>query len=166
MKERTSNEIRRAIYRRDGYQCAVCGDPRRLQCHHIEHRSQGGGNDQMNLITLCPICHALAHDTHFPSLPNEYGPDDVKQAIAEYMADYYAGLGVQWPTGESLLAGVKQAYGRASDDPAERDRNDAARCYCPTCGREGCIHREAFRRLPESVGGLGLCPGWVEGSPP
>ena len=48
-------------------------------------------------------------------------PDDVKQAIVEYMADYYAGLGVQWPTGESLIAGVKQAYGRASDDPAERD---------------------------------------------
>ena len=32
-------------------------------------------------------------------------------------------------------------------------------CYCPECDRkENCIHREAFRRVPEIDGGLGLCP--------
>lgn len=30
--------------------------------------------------------------------------------------------------------------------------------YCPDCGREGCPHRDAFRRVPEVDGGLGLCP--------
>lgn len=30
--------------------------------------------------------------------------------------------------------------------------------YCPACKREHCKHRECYRRLPESVGGLGLCP--------
>ena len=102
MKERIDNDTRRAVYRRDGYQCAVCGDPRRLQIHHITKRSQGGGHEQMNLITLCPICHALAHDTAFPGLPNEYGPDDVEQAIVEYMADLYADLGFRWPDGACL----------------------------------------------------------------
>ena len=57
-----SNDIRKAIYRRDGFMCAVCGDNRRLQIHHIQKRSQGGGDDQFNLITLCDKCHALAKD--------------------------------------------------------------------------------------------------------
>lgn len=31
-------------------------------------------------------------------------------------------------------------------------------CYCPNCTAENCPHRDTFRRLPESTGGLGLCP--------
>lgn len=101
-KTNITNETRKAVYRRDGYQCAVCGDPRRLQIHHITHRSQGGGDEQMNLVTLCPICHAIAHNTKFPALPEEYGPDDVEQAIVEYMSDLYADLGFTWPDGQPI----------------------------------------------------------------
>lgn len=32
------------------------------------------------------------------------------------------------------------------------------KCYCPDCDKEGCPHREAFRRVPKIDGGLGLCP--------
>lgn len=33
------------------------------------------------------------------------------------------------------------------------------KCYCPECDkRENCIHHDAFRRVPEIDGGLGLCP--------
>lgn len=31
-------------------------------------------------------------------------------------------------------------------------------CDCTRCSREGCPHREAFRRVPIIDGGLGLCP--------
>lgn len=31
-------------------------------------------------------------------------------------------------------------------------------CYCPDCKRADCKHREAYRRLPNVDGGLGLCP--------
>jgi len=32
-------------------------------------------------------------------------------------------------------------------------------CYCPECEkRENCIHHDAYRRVPEVDGGLGLCP--------
>lgn len=31
-------------------------------------------------------------------------------------------------------------------------------CYCPACEKEDCIHRNAFRRVPECDGGLALCP--------
>lgn len=30
-------------------------------------------------------------------------------------------------------------------------------CNCTYCDRQGCVHRDAFRRLPENEGGLGLC---------
>ena len=32
------------------------------------------------------------------------------------------------------------------------------KCYCPDCNRKDCPHREAYRRVPEIDGGLGLCP--------
>ena len=40
---------------------------------------------------------------------------------------------------------------------------DEYKCDCSTCDYEPCIHREAYRRLPVEVGGLGLCfrlKGW------
>ena len=95
-----SNDIRKAIYRRDGFQCAVCSDNRRLQIHHIRKRSQGGGNEEMNLITLCSTCHALAHDINLANIA--FTKEDLEQCIAEYMADLYADLGFRWPDGECL----------------------------------------------------------------
>lgn len=32
------------------------------------------------------------------------------------------------------------------------------KCYCQECKRKNCPHREAYRRVPEIDGGLGLCP--------
>ena len=31
------------------------------------------------------------------------------------------------------------------------------KCYCPECGKTDCIHRDAYRRLPNIDGGFGLC---------
>ena len=31
-------------------------------------------------------------------------------------------------------------------------------CNCIHCDKQGCPHREAYRRLPRYRGGLGLCP--------
>lgn len=36
------------------------------------------------------------------------------------------------------------------------------KCDCSKCNRENCIHRGAFRRLPQIDGGLGLCPNLEE----
>lgn len=32
------------------------------------------------------------------------------------------------------------------------------KCDCTKCKKEECPHRDAYRRLPEIDGGLGLCP--------
>ena len=47
------NSVRKAIYKRDGYRCALCDSNRGLQIHHVMKRSQGGSDSPHNLITLC-----------------------------------------------------------------------------------------------------------------
>ena len=52
---------RRAVRVRDGRSCRWCGRGSMLQAHHIKYRSEGGGHELSNLITLCMICHERAH---------------------------------------------------------------------------------------------------------
>lgn len=83
------NNIRKMVYRRDGYRCALCDSTMGLQIHHYVHRSHGGTNRPENLICLCWMCHAEAHGTKLP----EYGhmtQEEIEQAIVEYLADFYA----------------------------------------------------------------------------
>ena len=97
------NATRKAVYRRDGYRCALCDSTRYLQIHHYCKRSLGGNDTPHNLITLCADCHALAHGTYLqdwqlatryvhglPVVEPQITQEDVDQAIAEYLADYYA----------------------------------------------------------------------------
>ena len=84
-----TNTTRKAIYRRDGFQCALCGCNRYLQIHHYIPRGHGGCDHPMNLITLCSDCHALVHGLNCHDYP-DMRPEDVEQAIAEYLGDYYA----------------------------------------------------------------------------
>ena len=52
-----------AIRNRDNYTCQCCGKKNiRLEVHHIIYRSNGGNNDENNLITLCENCHNNVHD--------------------------------------------------------------------------------------------------------
>ena len=44
---------RRAVYRRDGYRCALCDDVRGLQIHHAMPRSVGGAT-QKRTAHSCP----------------------------------------------------------------------------------------------------------------
>lgn len=54
---------REAIINRDNYTCQICGKKNtRLEVHHIIFRSQGGTDDENNLITLCTDCHRGIHD--------------------------------------------------------------------------------------------------------
>lgn len=85
------NTVRKAIYRRDGFRCALCDSPKGLQVHHAIRRSQGGSNQPQNLITLCWKCHAVAHGTRMPEYPEHIDAEWMEQAVVEYLSDYYAG---------------------------------------------------------------------------
>lgn len=82
------NTARKKIYARDGYRCALCDSTSGLQIHHCVHRSRGGSNHPHNLIALCSNCHATVHGTRMYG--NEMTPEDIEQAITEYLADMYA----------------------------------------------------------------------------
>lgn len=112
-----TNAQRKAIYRREGFRCALCDSTKYLQIHHIIRRSHGGSSHPHNLICLCADCHALAHGMDLRGLeegvgavpwgPSEWNPEvdglmdierdrPIDQAIVEYMSDYYACEGVVW----------------------------------------------------------------------
>ena len=89
MSARISNERRKAIYRRDGYRCALCDSTKYLQIHHVVPRGEGGTDNIQNLICLCADCHALAHGTNLRGWV-DMTQEGITQLIIEYMADYYA----------------------------------------------------------------------------
>lgn len=52
------------VLNRDGYTCQHCKGRRKdskLEVHHIIYRSNGGSDEEDNLITLCHTCHKGAH---------------------------------------------------------------------------------------------------------
>ena len=53
---------REAILHRDNYTCQCCGKKNcRLEVHHVKFRSNGGTDDEENLLTLCEDCHKGVH---------------------------------------------------------------------------------------------------------
>lgn len=84
------NSTRRLVYKRDGYQCAMCSDTRGLQIHHAVKRSLGGSDFPENLVTLCWKCHAVAHGMRFDDYPAYIDAGWMEQHIVEYLSDYYA----------------------------------------------------------------------------
>jgi len=54
---------RRAVLRRDHHRCSVpgCKNAQFLDLHHLKLRSEGGGNEAHNLVTLCGVHHRAAH---------------------------------------------------------------------------------------------------------
>ncbi len=85
-----TNAVRKSIYKRDLYECALCGSPRGLQVHHVVARSGGGSDHPHNLITLCWRCHAVIHGTRLPEYPDWMDAAELEQACIEYVADMYA----------------------------------------------------------------------------
>jgi len=54
-------DLHRQVLERDGWRCQVCGSMQGLQVHHLNFRSQAGGDVEQNLITLCAECHEWMH---------------------------------------------------------------------------------------------------------
>lgn len=52
-RENIPEKIRKKVLERDGYKCSICGSTDRLVVDHCYPYSQGGGNEMVNLRTLC-----------------------------------------------------------------------------------------------------------------
>lgn len=57
VRERISEEVRIAVWRRDGGKCARCGSREKLEYDHIVPVSKGGGNTVRNIELLCERCN-------------------------------------------------------------------------------------------------------------
>ncbi len=55
--------LRQQVLRRDGWRCQSCGAMSTLEVHHLEFRSRSGDDSELNLITLCSVCHSQLHGT-------------------------------------------------------------------------------------------------------
>jgi len=84
-----TNRERKAIYKRDGYRCALCDSTEYLQIHHYIPRGKGGSDSPHNLICLCHVCHGQAHGIDMWADP-DFDPSFMEQAVVEYLADFYA----------------------------------------------------------------------------
>ncbi len=87
LSAKLTNKIRKAVYKRDDFMCALCGSNRGIQIHHVVPRGRGGSNSLHNLITLCNVCHANAHGNMMELSPHTR--EEVEQHMVEYLADIY-----------------------------------------------------------------------------
>ena len=63
MKNFNNNQDKK-VYKKivdEQHYCQLCGSANWLEIHHIYYRSQGGLNDERNLIRLCKKCHQMVH---------------------------------------------------------------------------------------------------------
>lgn len=107
-----TKEMRKQVYRRDGWACALCGRADGLQIHHVVPRGRGGCDEEWNLVTLCPMCHQLAHGERPIYFGYDYlreqgwTPEYMAQQIVEYLADHYIETWRVWtPHGLEPLEG-------------------------------------------------------------
>ena len=103
MNANITRGVRKGVYRRDGYRCALCDSTKGLQVHHIVPRSHGGNDKAYNLITLCWKCHAVAHGTTIRDYPPHIDKEWIEQSCIEYISDWYAEvLGETWDLSDCL----------------------------------------------------------------
>lgn len=139
LSAKLTNAQRKAIYRRDGFRCALCDSTKYIQLHHIISRGAGGSDHPHNLITLCSDCHAAAHGMMLREWP-DVTEETMEQAIVEYMSDLYAEQGHVWNPYRNPLT--------------KRPNLDDPNIWCPICtnGPHGT------RKCP---GGTPFCAQWA-----
>jgi 5-methylcytosine-specific restriction endonuclease McrA len=56
-------DLRQLVFKRDGYDCQICGNCTSLHCHHITGVEQNPieSADIDNCVTLCKKCHKYVH---------------------------------------------------------------------------------------------------------
>lgn len=58
VSRRWSREHYAAVYERDHFECRYCGSIRKLSIDHVVPRSQGGSDDEDNLVVACRSCNS------------------------------------------------------------------------------------------------------------
>jgi len=87
-KKKIRENFRNEVFKRDGFKCRMCGNPKaKLDAHHITNPKEiiNGGYVKENGITLCDTdtgCHMKAEQFHLGNEVEEgYTPEDLYKKI-------------------------------------------------------------------------------------
>ena len=62
LNQRRWQAVRLKVLRRDNWRCTECGNPGKLEVHHVNPLEHGGAKyDPDNLTTICRSCHIDLH---------------------------------------------------------------------------------------------------------
>ena len=87
---------REAVYERDQYRCAACGNPSTLEIQHRINRGMGGNpsgnlNRLSNLLTLCHQCNSqLEADADFADKGRAHGWKLQRWQVPTWWPVFYA----------------------------------------------------------------------------
>lgn len=96
-----TENVRKAVLTRDEGCCVCCGNDDGLVIHQIVDGKIGGRDVPQNLVTLCFECHGILHGD---SCEYDINANDVKNAIVQYMSEFYESHGYYWtPTWTKLV---------------------------------------------------------------
>ncbi len=112
-----------AVLHRDNYACQICGKKHtRLEVHHIVFRSQGGTDEEDNLITLCEDCH---HGIHNGTVVLKKKPRKLNLKFATQMSIIRSQLLKKYPEAIETFGFITKAN-RYSLDLEKTHYNDAS----------------------------------------
>jgi hypothetical protein len=126
--------IERAVRARDNHHCVFpgCKNRRFLDCHHVEHWSNGGETSLDNLVLLCTRHHTLVHEGGF-SIRKDfadnwtfYRPDNVAVPTIGYRtqdmvdADRGGVAGVDYDPPAGGLLSIAEKYALEPAPPSYR----------------------------------------------
>ena len=145
---------REAVLHRDDYTCQCCGKKNtRLEVHHIVYRSQGGTDDEDNLITLCEECHSAVHDG---VLTINRKPKEMNLKYATHMSIIRSQLLKAYPEAVETFGFVTKENRTHMSLPKEH-YIDA--CVIASGGEEIKTNIEIFYKRRVSKGDYQLCKG-------
>jgi len=95
--EYEGKQFRAKVLWRDKYKCQRCGTQDRLQAHHIQFKSRGGGNSPQNGITLCEKCHEELHAGLWvlTKKPRYFRYPAHLQAGKKHLKEIFCGIGLR-----------------------------------------------------------------------
>jgi len=87
-----SKKLRFEVFKRDGFQCAYCGQTPpavALEVDHVDPKSKGGKDDIDNLITACFNCNRGKRDIPLNKIPNKINDNfEILKEKEEQLKEY------------------------------------------------------------------------------
>ena len=112
IKSKEWQVTRQRIFKRDNYQCCICGESKNLRVHHITYENLGAEKDS-DLTTLCSKCHKDIHfknafdylnyafNSAFDDLENAESEEDKEKArvqvnVIDWATDIYVDVATRY----------------------------------------------------------------------